>query len=246
MPVLLHYFQPSKIIELINKICNKQNKDNFIHNDDLITYLEMIKKNLTHQDYDSASILDSIYKIKALPRSGWVKLGVTNPETISSHMYGTMLIATMYLPYENIYDNRVNHNKKVYSKKNIIDILLIHDIGEAFVGDKLPEDNTYMHKILENQAIKYIFIHDTYEDIQDLSRFKLLWDEFYQQNSLNARIARDIDKIEAIYQFYTYKDVLSWVFYVSKMAGNLVVITTASINLIYTHQDFQSVILLII
>ncbi len=62
-----------------------------------------------------------------MKRSGWVYYGIEQPETIMSHMYDAWLLGTLFLPTES--------HLKQYDKDRILQMLLIHDLGESITGD---------------------------------------------------------------------------------------------------------------
>lgn len=68
-----------------------------------------------------------INNLKHLPRRGWVLKGVPNPETVAAHMY-RMGMSAFLLP-------------NTYNIPRIIQIAIVHDLGEGIVGDITPHDN---------------------------------------------------------------------------------------------------------
>ena len=90
--------------------------------------------------------LHIIERLKNLPLAGWVLKGVQGPESVSDHM-GRMAIICMLLPkvwcciWSNtnlatltlLQDNSFDQNK-------CIRMALIHDIGEAIIGDITPHE----------------------------------------------------------------------------------------------------------
>jgi hypothetical protein len=49
-----------------------------------------------------------------------------------------------------------------------------------------------------------IFLKETYEGIDSLQDYLDAWGDWYQQKNINAVIAKDIDTIQAVYQFCEY------------------------------------------
>lgn len=188
-------YKAEKIISLLDIILSKKTDIGT----ELQVYLSMINENLKNGTYDSARILERISKTKVVERSGWIRANIDKPESIADHMYNAMWIAVLYLP-----ETLQKYGNK-YNKRKIIDTLFIHDIGEVDVGDKPPDEFTDSFRIQEDSRVKYILMHDTYPEIHNLNEYRQLWDDFFNQSTINARIAKDIDVIEAIYQFYTYK-----------------------------------------
>ena len=65
--------------------------------------------------------------LKTTKRTGWVRQGVHNPESISDHMYRMSLMAMI----SSFSDGTLDTNK-------CIKLALIHDLAEAKVGDITP------------------------------------------------------------------------------------------------------------
>ncbi len=134
-------------------------------------------------------------------RTGWQERDVPNAESIAAHMYNAWLLAMIYLPEE--YEGEADLSG-VYNKEKILNLLLIHDVGEAMIGDIVPEKKSVTDKEREKSAeetyVKLIFPYSTAEELVSL------WNasESKGSNDINARIAKDIDHIQAVYQYCYY------------------------------------------
>ena len=73
---------------------------------------------------------EQIGKIKHLRRTGWIVRKVPNPETVAAHSW-RMALMTIY---------KENELKKIGADADhIMEMCLLHDVGEAVVGDIIPE-----------------------------------------------------------------------------------------------------------
>lgn len=168
----------------------------------LQTYVQMICENLECSKYSSGSIFLKCDSLTIYNRAGWEKDAVINPESIAEHIYSCWLIGQLYLPNE-----KPNGDEyRDYSKQDILDTLLIHDIGESDHGDKISSLVTDNDKREEDLRVKNIFMHDTYPGVESQRRMKYLWRNWFNKSTINAQIAKDIDKIQAISKFYYYKN----------------------------------------
>ncbi|KAG7275633.1 hypothetical protein CRUP_021960 [Coryphaenoides rupestris] len=82
---------------------------------------------------DSVNILQFmklVGQLKRVPRTGWVYRGVTQPESVSDHMYRMAILAMT------VTDPTVN-------KDRCMKLALVHDMAECIVGDIAPMDNEY-------------------------------------------------------------------------------------------------------
>ncbi|MCM1043917.1 MAG: HD domain-containing protein [Candidatus Gastranaerophilales bacterium] len=177
--------------------------------DSMQAYITMLQEDIKKGSYRSEGHLyDELYALKELQRAGWLKkikagsIQVDRYENVVEHTYYAWLLGMLYLPD----DKPAGNAYKKYEKKKVLNCLLIHDLAETYVGDMLPEDKTNEAKEAEKERMQEIFMHDTYPGIGDMKAYKKIWEEFESDSKdINGRIAKDLDKIQAIYQFCVYK-----------------------------------------
>ena len=140
-------------------------------------------------------------KAKDIKRTGWVMQGIINPESITEHMYSCWFIALTLLP--NDCPDIIG-----YDKQKILNMLLIHDLAETKLDDipKYEKINYPDYDKKENETMLSIFLKGTYGAVDSMTPYLEAWDEWYLRNNENARIAKDIDTIQAIYQFLDYNE----------------------------------------
>lgn len=128
-------------------------------------------------------------------RNGWIKRGIINYESIAAHMYNCWLMGIMYLPYESI-------DEENYNRQTILELLLIHDIGECKIGDKIRGTKSQLDMKEENKTI-VDFVATYMNKDNGLSE---LWQDSESENpkNINARIAKEIDYIQGVYQYCLY------------------------------------------
>jgi len=87
----------------------------------------------------------------------------------------------------------------------LVKMALIHDLGEAAIGDLVWERG---RRVIGSQkqkhsdelkAIKYIFDSKNYQEYINL------WQEFEEQKTLEARLLKQIDKLEMVIQTQEYE-----------------------------------------
>ncbi|MBQ2718432.1 MAG: HD domain-containing protein [Clostridia bacterium] len=136
---------------------------------------------------------------KNVLRTGWVEQNIPSPESIVEHMYSCWFVGLLFLPKDYPQDSS-------YDKQKILNMLLIHDLAETELEDiakyEKPKYPDYNER--ENYKIMSLFLKGTYKNIDSMSDYVYAWDEWYEQKTLNAKIAKDIDVIQAIYQFLLY------------------------------------------
>jgi putative hydrolase of HD superfamily len=169
-----------------------------LESETLQRYMEMMRRNLEYKSFSVGGIAEQLYDIKTEERRGWLARGLKAVESVADHTYGAYLLGLIYLPESAPLIEE-------YDKREILDMLLIHDLGEAFVGDLLPAQKNEVERKKEREAYEYIGTLGTYAGVGNLERVKILWDKFEQKTSINARVANDIDKLENLMQLHVYQ-----------------------------------------
>lgn len=173
-------------------------------------YFNEALSKLQQEDIIKNQELKCDYKYLDLPnldRQGWVDRKVKNPESVAEHSYTCWLIGYIYLPLklDNISD---------YDKNKILTLLLIHDIGEVEIGDIVTSLKGVHDKISEKQAVER-FLSRTAEN-NEHGKLLEYWEEMSmlgcangdvagrKQESINSQIAKEIDYIQRVYQYFKY------------------------------------------
>lgn len=179
-------------------------------NENMRIYLKMLKTDLSDgKEYRAGYLYDELYEAKEVSRRGWmlkIKKGSIRTkkyENIIEHTYYAWLLGMLYLPDKRPYVEGDDY--KEYDKRKILDCLLIHDLAETYVKDKMPEEITEKHKIKENEEMQKIYMHETYADFGKMDAYRMAWNNFRKEGDINGKIAKEIDIIQAIYQFCIYK-----------------------------------------
>ena len=141
-------------------------------------------------------LCNELLRAAEVKRAGWVNQGIEHPESITDHMYSCFFIGMVFLPCE--------YSAEGYDKQKILNMLLIHDIGETILGDipkyEKPED----FDAIENATMLRLLLKGTYAGMPSVPEYVSAWSGWYKREDENARIAKDIDTIQAIYQFLVY------------------------------------------
>lgn len=169
--------------------------------DQLSDFLKVISFALKFDRFDILDVITHLYQIKLLPRFGWIHrsfgLNDNSVETVGSHILGAMLLADILLP-----DLYPHLNESEISK--IKDLILSHDIGEAFVGDYHPSDNDKRDE--ERGAISLLHAMSIYGNFSNIRHYKGRFNDFSKATSHESKIANSLDKLDSIIQAYIYLD----------------------------------------
>jgi putative hydrolases of HD superfamily len=130
---------------------------------------------------------NTVGKLKTLKRTGWVNNAVFEPESVADHMYRMSMLGFL------ITDPAVN-------KDRLIKVCLIHDLAESIVGDITPYDGVSKDdkRKLEQDAMKLIL--DGLGNQEIAAELMSLWMEYEEGDSIEADVARQLDKYEMIIQ----------------------------------------------
>lgn len=151
----------------------------------------MIKNNSSLDTEEILNVANLAMKLKSVSRAGWVRDGVNPAESVADHSYGVALLAMLIGPYF-----EVDTLKLVY-------MALLHDLAEAKVGDIVTQrgSNTLSHQedklVQERAAFAEIFSEGLYLD---------LFDEYLRNDSPEAKLVHQIDKLEMAIQAGAYRE----------------------------------------
>lgn len=177
-------------------------------NIDFKAYLTMLKEDIEKKTYAPHFLYEKLYGVKDIVREGWkqeIKNDVIKQsyENVAEHIYYTWMLGMLYLPEE----PPKEMDYEFYDKKKILDAILIHDWAEIDVGDAVPREDTEKRRELEDFRMRILLMHDTYDQIGNMAQYKKVWNVYKKDTSdINGKIAYELDKIQALYQFYVYKN----------------------------------------
>ena len=148
----------------------------------------------------ACNILNPMLNPSLTPRANWEHVKTSRVETVAEHLYGSYLIGLVLLP-------KKDSSQEGYSKKEILNMLLIHDLGEIEAGDSsiLASEQEKMYRDnLEDAAIRVLLQRGSYSSVSNMSKSYELWNKYRDEMDINAKIAHDIDVIHTIYRFCLY------------------------------------------
>ena len=130
-------------------------------------------------------------KLKQLPREGWVRSGINNPESVASHSWGIAWLAAILCP------EGIDRGKAVT-------IAIIHDVAEVRIGDITPVDGVDPRIKREMEEKEITDILSKLEDDGDLLE---LWLDYEEGRTPEGRFVKACDKLDMALQasFYSEK-----------------------------------------
>ncbi|KAH0793189.1 HD domain-containing protein 2 [Histomonas meleagridis] len=136
--------------------------------------------------YDHAIELCGI--LKRIPRTGWVKNHVNDPESVADHSMRTAFLAMTLCPPE------VNREKAVQ-------MALIHDLAESIVSDITPFDGVTESDKFNRENSAFTNITESLED----DYMQKLWLEMEEGKTIEAKFVKQLDKLEMLIQAEEYE-----------------------------------------
>ncbi len=124
-------------------------------------------------------------------------------ETVLEHIFEAYLIGLLYLPSK-------SSSNESYDKQKILNIIMVHDIGEAYTGDYPPSYIDYKEKKEEeSRYCEKIFLSGIHNKSADLLEYFQIWLDWYNwcdqtaTSEYNITVARDIDRLQMLYKLLT-------------------------------------------
>ena len=167
----------------------------------LQAFLDMMIEKLERSRFDMIDAIMEFYMLKAIPRKGWKERGFTSEdaqiETVASHTWGAMLLADTLCDWPQL---EISNEDRLV----ILQLLLTHDIAEAYIGDYTPDDGETKNK--ETGAMARVQTLSTFHGLRSALRWRKGWDAFENRMSRAASLAHDFDKLDALLQTLFYAD----------------------------------------
>jgi putative hydrolase of HD superfamily len=134
-----------------------------------------------------------IVHLKQVYRKGWLERGIAPElcESVADHTFGNAMLCVLLLDQHPELD-----------AGRVLKLALVHDIGEAYVGDITPNDNVAPEdkRQRESEAIQTIF-----EKLPNGDQLIAHWYEYEAQETAEAKIVKQIDRFEFAMQASVYE-----------------------------------------
>lgn len=130
--------------------------------------------------------------LKHLPRAGWLLRGVPprDCESVAAHGHSVTMLAALLLPGRELNAERV------------LRMALIHDLGEARIGDITPSDGV---SALDKHRREAEAVRGILGDLPGANLHQEIWDEYEAGQTPEARFVRQVDKLEMALQAARYR-----------------------------------------
>jgi putative hydrolase of HD superfamily len=160
-------------------------------------------------------VLGEAGALKRVPRQGWRYIDVSQPESVADHSYRLALMALLVAQFQPDVD-----------PLRAVTLALVHDLPEAITGDLTPLDQalrdqdvdrallftnppSYSNEaeLAKHQAEEAALAAMTHRLPTDVADFLIdAWREYEASETNEARLVRQLDKVEALLQAYEYRE----------------------------------------
>jgi len=144
------------------------------------------------------SFLLKVSELTRLQRTGWVRFGVRDPETVAGHMFRMAVMAMLLEEGE---------DKKILNGSAVI-LSLVHDMAECIVGDITPEDNV-SEEDKHNQEVEALLslVKNLPTGRLSLEFFNAFerYEEQHPDDAM-AHLTKDLDKFDMFMQAFEYEE----------------------------------------
>lgn len=149
-------------------------------------------------DTSTTRLLDMLLqagRLKTTPRTGWHQRGVPAPESVADHSHGVALISLALLgSVEDV----------ALDRARVLALAIAHDLAESVTGDLSLGGSRFLpagaKAIAEEAALDELLA-----DLPFGSEWQALWQEFEEQETAEAKLVRDADRLDLLATALSYE-----------------------------------------
>ncbi|MFH1327625.1 MAG: HD domain-containing protein [Candidatus Bathyarchaeota archaeon] len=132
---------------------------------------------------------------KRIPRTGWVKSGISPAESVADHMYRSAVLCMIL------------GDLKGLDSDKMIRMALLDDLAETITGDLTPDEQMTLgdSRVREdNEAAIRKILGKLPTSLSD--KYLKIWVESQEHRSSESILARELEKLEMIIQALEYEE----------------------------------------
>lgn len=132
------------------------------------------------------SVLLEILRLKALPRAGWLRVGIAHPESVAGHSWGLAWLVLVLCPED-------------LDRERALSLAVVHDLPEVLAGDTTPHDaiSPAEKRRKETAAADQLFAESPV--------LRGLWQEYEDHATPESRLVHQLDKLDMALQAVQYQ-----------------------------------------
>lgn len=139
-----------------------------------------------------AKFYEAVLRLKRFRRTGWLRCGVREPESVAAHSYAVALLSALLADLRGL------------DAAEVVRMALIHDLPEAVTGDLTPDQKRRGVRRVSEKELEVI--RDLAKSLPEEAASKYLqaWRDYVEGLSPAAKLVRDVDKLEMGLQALDY------------------------------------------
>lgn len=148
------------------------------------------------------SLFRTANHLKSLPRTGWLFAGVVHPESLADH---TCLVAiyALFLAEAVNADPAAQGVTSPLNVERVLALALLHDLAESVLTD-LPKRSAEALGAEAKHGAEAHIIAGLLADLPRGEHYTALWQEYDDASTPEARLVKDVDKLEMVLQSLRY------------------------------------------
>lgn len=139
-------------------------------------------------------------RLKTTARTGWVQRGVPRAESVADHSHGVAMAALLLCDLV----------EETVDRERVLLMAVLHDLPEAVTGD-LSLGASRLLPPGAKAAGESAAMDELGDGLPLFAGWRAAWDEFEAQQTLEARIVRDADRLDLLGQALVYERTLGTV-----------------------------------
>ncbi len=136
-----------------------------------------------------------INHLKQLYRQGWLRAGISREacESVAEHIFGMAMLAWLVIGAG---------LAEGVDREKTLRMVLAHELGEIYVGDIIPSDGVPAE---EKQRLEREAVEKVTGRLPGGEELAALWEEFEAGQTPEARLTRQLDRLEMALQAMVYQ-----------------------------------------
>ena len=139
------------------------------------------------------ALCSQVAALKSLPRTGWLQRGVVGAESVAAHTFGVAVLALA-----------IGDTIAGLDRGRLLAIALIHDFAEALLGD-LPASARRLLGAEVKRAAERRAVAELFGGLPARDAYLALWEEYSAGASAEARLIKELDRVEMLAQALAYE-----------------------------------------
>jgi putative hydrolase of HD superfamily len=137
------------------------------------------------------ALLREAGKLKRIPRTGWVEVGVRDPESVADHSYRVALLSMLLSDHAGL------------DTLKALRMAVLHDLAEAVTGDLTQRQKAGDHEAAESRAFRGLVRGLS---VEQRRLYVDTMDEYAAGKTEEAALVHAADKLEMVLQALEYRE----------------------------------------